>query len=130
MNELPTVWMTLCVFFLGPYLGLAKSRAELRAVEGEVEFQRPVLKKYTVAYLDNLENTAATMGILCYALFTTLSGKTASLVISLPFVYYGIMHYTSVMMVQEGGEEPALILLTDIRITFGSQRTMPSCTGI
>lgn len=116
LGEIPTAWMTLCVFFLALFLGFVKRRAELRSLEGDPDLQRPVLKKYTLPYLDNLVNTAATMVILCYALFTTLSGKNPSLIISLPFVYYGIMHYTRVMIVQEGGEDPELILLTDIRI--------------
>ncbi len=116
LGEIPTAWMTLCVFFLALFLGLVKRRAELQSLEGNQDLQRPVLKKYTLPYLDNLVNTAATMVILCYALFTTLSGKNTSLIVSLPFVYYGVMHYTRVMLVEKGGEEPESILLTDIRI--------------
>jgi 4-hydroxybenzoate polyprenyltransferase len=116
LNELPTAWMTLCVFFLALFLSLVKRRAELRALEGSVALQRPVLKKYTVPYLDSLVNTSATMVILCYALFSTLSGKNSSLILTLPFVYYGVMHYMRVMIIQEIGEEPERLLLTDVRI--------------
>ncbi len=116
LDDLPTAWILLCVFFLAVFLALVKRRTELARLDGSVELQRPVLKHYSIAYLDSLVNTSATMAILSYALFTTLSGKNPSLIVTLPVVYYGIMYYKGIMLIQNAGEEPERILFSDVRI--------------
>ena len=124
LGDLPTAWIVLCTFFMAVFLGFAKRRAELfrltepapdRAPQ-EVEPQRPVLAEYTVEYLDQLLGSAATMAIMCYALLTVASDKNPTLVVTLPIVYYAIMHYKRRVMVGASGEEPEMILLRDVRI--------------
>jgi hypothetical protein len=63
-----------------------------------------------------LLNSAATMTIMCYALFTVTSGKNPSLVVTLPFVYFAIMHYKRLVIVRGGGEEAEKILLKEYPI--------------
>lgn len=75
--------------------------------------QRPVLSHYTLQFLDSLVNSTATMTVMCYALFTTLSGKNPSLVITVPIVHYAVMHYRHLVMVGAKGEEPDRLLLKD-----------------
>ncbi|NJK39839.1 MAG: UbiA prenyltransferase family protein [Oscillatoriales cyanobacterium RM2_1_1] len=80
---------------------------------GRVNKQRPVLAQYTLPYLDSLLNSTATITIMCYALFTISSGKNPSLVITVPIVYYAVMHYKRVVTVLAFGEEPDQLLLKD-----------------
>ncbi|MGL5082364.1 MAG: UbiA prenyltransferase family protein [Microcoleaceae cyanobacterium] len=80
---------------------------------GRINKQRPVLAQYTLPYLDSLLNSTATLTIMCYALFTISSGKNPSLVITVPIVYYAVMHYKRVVTVLSVGEEPDQILLKD-----------------
>lgn len=116
VGELPTTWITLCTFFLAVFLGFGKRRAELAdVIPNEERLQRPVLSKYTVQFLDYLVNNSATMAVLCYALFTT-SGKNPSLVVTVPIVFYAIMHYKRLVVLMKSGEEPDRILLKDYRI--------------
>lgn len=123
LGILPTAWITLCTFFLALFLGLAKRRAELGNLgeapgdDGERRaHRRPVLFRYSIPYLDSLLNGAATVAVMSYALFTAATDKNHSLVITLPIVYYAIMHYKRRVMIQDAGEEPDRLLFTDPRI--------------
>ena len=115
-GDLPTSWAVLCVLFLALFLAIAKRRAELHNLTAQGISQRPVLSGYTIDYLDSLLNSAATMAILCYALFTVTSGKNPTLVVTLPIVYYAVMHYKRIVMVRQDGEEPEKILVKERRI--------------
>ena len=89
------------------------SYLELFYQRGSKNQQRPVLSQYTLPYLDSLLNSTATMTIMCYALFTIQSGKNPSLVITVPIVYYAVMHYKWLVTVLADGEEPSRILIQD-----------------
>jgi 4-hydroxybenzoate polyprenyltransferase len=116
VGELPTTWITLCAFFLALFLGIGKRRGELRARGAADSQQRPVLAEYTLSYLDALLNSSAAMAVICYALFTTSPGKNPSLVVSVPIVFYAIMHYKRLVMLLDVSEEPEQVLLRDTPI--------------
>lgn len=116
IGELPTTWIMLCSFFLAGFLGFAKRRAELCASADDGHQRRPVLAKYSVQYLDSLISSSAIMAIMSYALFTTAAGRNPSLILTLPIVYYAIMYYKRLVMMNHSGEEPDMILLKNRRI--------------
>jgi 4-hydroxybenzoate polyprenyltransferase len=118
VEDLPTAWITLCTFFLALFLGFCKRRSELARLAGSAvdESQRPVLSKYTVQLLDYLVNSSAVMAIMCYALFTTSTTKNPTLVITVPLVFFAIMHYKRLVMLWEFGEEPERVVLSDARL--------------
>ena len=114
VDVMPTSWIVLCTFFLAMFLAAAKRRAELAAGADDENARRPVLAKYSVQYLDSLVNNSAAMAVMCYALFTIV--KNPTLVVTVPIVFYGIMHYKRMVMVDAAGEEPDRALLRDVRI--------------
>lgn len=116
LGDLPTAWIVMCVFFLALFLGFAKRRAELCGLGQQENAPRPVLARYTIKYLDMLINSAATITIMSYTLFTVTSGKNPTLVITFPLVYYAIMHYKRLVIIREVGDEPDKILLKERRI--------------
>jgi len=97
---------------------LQRSYLHLFYQRGRKNQQRPVLSQYTLPYLDSLLNSTATMTIMCYALFTITSGKNPSLVITVPIVYYAVMHYKWLVTVLADGEEPSRILIQDPTIKW------------
>lgn len=116
LGDIPTGWIILCTFFLSLFLAYAKRRAELMAVTdaaGSVEHQRPVLRRYNVALLDSLLNNTAVMTVSAYALFTTTSRPHASLVVTVPIVFFAVMHYRRRLALDGAGEEPDEMLLKD-----------------
>ena len=114
VDVMPTSWIVLCTFFLATFLAAAKRRAELAAAGEDETLRRPVLAKYSVQYLDALVNNCAAMAVITYALFTIF--KNPTLVVTVPIVFYGIMHYKLAVMVRAQGEEPDRALLRDVRI--------------
>jgi 4-hydroxybenzoate polyprenyltransferase len=113
LGDVPTTWITLCTFFLAVFLGLGKRRAELAGLPAGAErLRRAALGEYTIAFLDLLLASSSVMAVMCYALFTVV-GKNPSLVVTLPFVFFGILHYQRLILVLRAGEEPDRILLHD-----------------
>lgn len=115
VDEQPTMWITLCTFFLASFLAIAKRRSELAALPQQNEWtQRPVLSGYTLPLLDAMVNGSGTMTVICYALFAALSHKNPTLVITVPIVFFGVMHYQRMVMLGKFGEEPERILTRDL----------------
>jgi 4-hydroxybenzoate polyprenyltransferase len=118
IEDLPTSWITLCTFFLCLFLGFCKRRSELAGLDAAIseQAQRPVLAKYTVQFLDYLVNSSAVMAIMCYALFTTTASKNPTLVVTVPLVFFAVMHYKRLVMMWEFGEPPELVVVRDVRL--------------
>ena len=116
LHDTPTTWITLCTLFLAVFLGFAKRRAELANAGTQAMDQRPVLTQYNLAFLDTLINSSATMTVVSYALFTATSGKNPTLVVTVPIVYYAVMHYKFLVVVRNVGQEPEQIMAQDNRI--------------
>ena len=113
LGDVPTGWILLCTFFLALFLGFTKRRAELVDPERVGNDQRPVLNAYDRRGLDSLVDGSATMAVMTYALFTATSGKNPSLIVTVPIVYYAIMHYRQLAQASVLGQEPDRLLLRD-----------------
>ena len=61
----------------------------------------------------SLLGNSAIMAVMSYAMFTATSGKSPTLIVTVPIVYYAIMHYLRLVMHEDRGEEPDQILLRD-----------------
>ncbi len=120
LGDLPTVWIILCTFFLALFLAFGKRRAELLDAEEDPQ-ARPVLGGYDRRFLDSLLDSSATTVILTYALFTATSGKNPSLIVTVPIVYYAILHYRRMLQTTGQGAAPEQVLLHDrvIQICIG-----------
>lgn len=115
-GDVPTTWILMCTFFLAVFLGAAKRYGELSAGGEGGNPQRPVLNRYSHAFLDHTINGAATMTIVSYALFCAISHKNPSLILTLPFVYYGVMTCKREVFARQAGEEVELLLMRNPRI--------------
>jgi 4-hydroxybenzoate polyprenyltransferase len=122
LGDVPTAWIALCTFFLALFFGISKRRAEFLTEGAQTNRQRPVLLEYDLPLLDSLLSSSATMTLMSYALFTTTSGKGPTLIVTVPIVYYAVMHYRSLATRGNGGEEPDQVLLHD--------RTIQLCVAL
>lgn len=89
-------WFLLCTAMLALFLAVEKRKAELRlALQGKKT--RAVLRKYSLNLLNRMENVVTTCSIMSYALWSSgpkLGGaSTPWMLLSLPFVLYGIFRY-------------------------------------
>lgn len=120
-NIVLSVWFLLCTAMLAMFLAVEKRKAELKLSITEGENTRFVLKRYSLSLLDRMENTVTTGALMSYALWSSgpqvQGAPTPWMMITFPFVLYGIFRYQLLSNSQEKQtkltERPEEILLTD-----------------
>lgn len=128
-----TFWLLICVISLSLFLAIGKRRAELTSLSGFKDTTRPALEHYSKGLLDVYLSMFANSTWFSYALFTFLEPPIAPrnpffyfiedlfpagltrkwLVITIPFVIYGLMRYTQLIFDKQQGESPEKVLLGD-----------------
>ena len=133
-----TVWFILTVVSLALFLAIGKRRSErtlLMASEQKTLLTRQILSHYPENLLDSLTIMFATASWLSYTMFTFLQPPPSAgpqvlvlfgdflprtflaskwLMITVPFVIYGVMRYLYVIYEKKEGESPERVLLSDI----------------
>ncbi len=111
-------WLVLCALLLALFLGFAKRRHELTLMGEEARDHRLSLEGYSVPLLDHFLAIIGAAAIVAYS-FYTLSPEvearlgTRHLVLTVPFVLYGILRYLFLVHRREEGGNPSRTLLTD-----------------
>lgn len=90
-------WFTLCTGMLALFLGIEKRKAELLLVERSGYKGRRVLSHYSRGLLARMESTVTTGTLMAYSLWSAgpvVNGApTAWMMLTIPFVLYGIFRY-------------------------------------
>jgi 4-hydroxybenzoate polyprenyltransferase len=109
-------WLLFCTGALALMLGFGKRRMEFINQGEDRARSRESLVHYTQSALDALVPMFATAAALCYGLYT-LQSRTAEqhpgLILTAPFVFYGITRYVLLMFTLGEGEEPGDVLFRD-----------------
>ncbi len=114
----PSLWLLLCGLMLTLFLGFAKRRAELAVVGDDPAAHRRVLEDYSEPMLDQFTTISASCAVLSYSLYTVsaevvaLHGTT-HLLLTLPFVLYGMFRYLFLLHKRGGGGDTASDLIAD-----------------
>lgn len=112
-------WLLLCAAFFAMFLGFNKRRGELSLLEEAAESHRKNLKDYSLDILKEFQSITTSGTIISYALYTVLGSPTDWLLITLPFVLYGIFRYIYLVNKFKGeGGAPDEILVKDKPILF------------
>src|SRR6266487_798555 len=109
-------WLLLCTALLALFLALAKRRGELVLVGAEATPGRPVLEGYSLALVDQLITVVAASTVISYCLYTFTARDSKAMMITIPFVLFGVFRYLLLMHRRDLGEEPEEILLRDLPI--------------
>lgn len=119
----PSPWLLGCGMMLTLFLGFAKRRAEFATLESDPDgangaVQRPSLDGYSVALLDRLIGISAAGAVIGYAFYSLDSRTielhgTSNLILTLPFVIYGLFRYLFALYRSGAGADPARDLLRD-----------------
>jgi 4-hydroxybenzoate polyprenyltransferase len=119
LSVVPSYWLLLCTVMIAVFLGFTKRRAELIVFNsGESNF-RPVLKEYSIAFLDQVIPMITAATIIAYALYTVdehtreVLGSRAML-FTLPCVLYGMLRYIYLIYHLKQSKDPTDALLSDI----------------
>jgi hypothetical protein len=109
-------WLLLCTALLALFLALAKRRGELVLVGAEATPGRPVLEGYSLALVDQLVTVVAASTVISYCLYTFTARGSKAMMITIPFVLFGVFRYLLLMHARDLGEEPEEVLLRDAPI--------------
>jgi len=109
-------WLLLCTALLALFLALAKRRGELVLVGAEATPGRPVLEGYSLALVDQLVTIVAASTVISYCLYTFTARDSKAMMVTIPFVVFGVFRYLLLMHRRDLGEEPEEVLLRDLPI--------------
>lgn len=126
-------WFLLCTAMLALFLGIEKRKAELRLTQLKGSKPRSVLKRYSLPMLTRMENVVTSSTVVTYALWSSgpymRGASTSWMLLTLPFLLYGIFRYqllsdpqeiylNSDSKIEQGGssERPEEVLLKDVPI--------------
>jgi 4-hydroxybenzoate polyprenyltransferase len=116
-------WFYICTTFVALFLALAKRRAELVRLGQGAGSHRQNLSEYSLLLLDQLIAVVVTSTLITYSLYTFQQTDTGSpttghhyLVLTIPFVIFGVFRYLYLMYVKGEGERPDEILWRDPQI--------------
>lgn len=114
----PSQWLLLCGVMVTLFLGFVKRRAEVIALADGSVAHRRAMSDYSPALLDNMITVSASGVIVTYSLYT-VSPETVALhgtdrlVLTLPFVLYGMFRYLFLLHARGGGGDPTRDLVRD-----------------
>jgi 4-hydroxybenzoate polyprenyltransferase len=109
-------WIYIFTTFLALLMGTGKRRAELSEIADGPNAQRRVLDGYTLSFLDQLITLASGMTIITYSLYTFSAPnlpENHSMMLTIPFIIYGIFRYQYLLQVNGTGSAPEEVVLSD-----------------
>jgi 4-hydroxybenzoate polyprenyltransferase len=113
-----SAWLLCCTFLLALFLSFGKRRHELALLGEGASAHRSALGQYSLTMLDSWIGSLAAASIVCYALYTQAARtvehfRTTQLILTLPFVIYGLFRYQHLVMREDRGGDPGAVLLKD-----------------
>ncbi|MCD6160989.1 MAG: decaprenyl-phosphate phosphoribosyltransferase [candidate division Zixibacteria bacterium] len=112
-------WLLVCTLLLALFLGLAKRRHEIVILGDDAISHRQALAHYSPYFLDQMMSVVAASTVVAYTFYTLstdVQEKLGSeyLVLTVPFVLYGIFRYLYLIHQKDKGGNPTRLLITDI----------------
>ncbi len=110
-------WLYLVAILLALFLALNKRRHEIVLLQDTAASHRQILKEYSLPLVDQLITIVSTGTVIAYSLYT-FEGPTGNhqLMVTIPFVLYGLFRYLYLVHMRMEGGSPAEVLLRDPHI--------------
>jgi 4-hydroxybenzoate polyprenyltransferase len=109
-------WLYVCTIFLALFLSIGRRRHELTLLAEDANSHRKILEEYTIGFLDEMNHVVSTGALIAYSLYTfsatNLPGNHA-MMLTIPFVIYGLFRYQYLVHVKGEGGAPEMLLYTD-----------------
>lgn len=117
-------WLYIVMTLLALYIGFGKRRAEMTVLTTESNSShRKVLDGYSLTFLDQLITIVSSTTIIAYSLYTFSAPNLPDnhvMMLTIPFVIYGIFRYLFLIQIKQAGGAPEELLLKDrpLQTTF------------
>lgn len=111
-------WLILCTSIVALLVGFGKRRHELALLQGAAGNHRSSLNDYSIEFLDSIMAICSGAALITYALYTRADETVArvgshGMLITIPFVVYGIFRYLFLIHRRGEGGDPVQILFRD-----------------
>ena len=109
-------WLYVVTTLASLYVGFGKRRAELALLADEANAHRRVLDGYTIPLLDQFITIVSGTTIIAYSLYTFSAPNLPDdhiMMLTIPFVLYGIFRYLYLIQVKHSGGAPEDVLFSD-----------------
>ncbi|NMC54656.1 MAG: decaprenyl-phosphate phosphoribosyltransferase [Chloroflexi bacterium] len=110
-------WLFAVTTLFTLFLGFGKRRAELATLtKDQAQSHRRVLDGYTIPLLDQLITIVSSTTIMAYSLYTFSAvnlPENHTMMLTIPFVIYGIFRYLYLIQVKGAGGAPEDMVLSD-----------------
>lgn len=132
---MPSTWLILCAITISLFLGFTKRRAEVMLLGDKAHEHRRVLAHYSTAFLDQMISIATAATVVCYILYT-VDERTLDLVgsrlliLTVPFVLYGIFRYLYLVYHAEAGGDPTRTVFTDVPMLLTGAGWAATCITV
>ena len=110
-------WLYICTGVGALFIALAKRRSELAQAGQSAATQRETLRWYSQALLDQFITVIATSVVMAYSLYTFTAAnlpENHSMMLTIPFVVYGLFRYMHLVHAKNLGENPEDIVISDV----------------
>ena len=126
-------WLYLCSVLLSLFLGFSKRRHELVLLNDRATDHRQVLREYTPELLEEILAIVTSSTVMAYSLYTFTYDKLPknhAMMLTIPFVLYGIFRYLYMVHLKNEGGSPEEVLLGDRRFLINIVLWMVSVVAI
>lgn len=107
-------WLLLCTLLLSLFLGFGKRRNELLVLEGNADKHRKILDEYSLEFIDNMLSIVTATTVMAYSLYTFTVYESKYMMLTIPFVLYGIFRYQYIVYKKNEGGSPDEVVLSDL----------------
>lgn len=126
-------WLYICTTLGALFLGFAKRLNEINLAGEAGSLQRDTLEEYTPRFLEQLISIVAPATLVSYILYTFTADNLPdnnAMMLTIPFVMYGLFRYLYLVQHKNLGESPEEILLTDIPLILNIALWLVTATGV
>ena len=112
-------WLYVCMGFGALYIALSKRMGELMSDNGNGQYGRKPLELYTQELISSMLTVVLSSTLIAYCLYTFVAANLPSnnsMMLTIPFVVYGMLRYLYLVRIEGKGERPEIIIVKDIPI--------------
>ncbi len=109
-------WLYIVTTLLSLFIGFGKRRAELVLLSKDANQHRIVFEGYSIPFLDQLITIVSSATVIAYSLYSFSAPnlpENHSMMLTIPFVLYGIFRYLYLIQIKQSGGAPEELVLKD-----------------
>jgi len=117
-------WLYVCTTLLALFIAVGKRRNELTLLKGSANAHRAILNEYSLSFIDEMISIISAATLIAYSLYTFSAEnlpQNHTMMLTTPFVLYGLFRYLYLIHVKGEGGAPEEIVVKDkpLIVSFG-----------